>query len=115
MGLFSGKRKAQRRAARLERIKARQSGKSARAAEKADAKEAAYNAGIDPNAFLSDIVDDVANTAQQVLGKGAKGGPPIPTKNLDQGGAGGGAGMGGSLAGIPLPLIAVAAFLLLKK
>ena len=122
MGLFSGKRKAKRRAARLERIKARQSGKTSRAAERAEAKEAAYNAGIDPNAFLSSIVDDVTDTVQTVAAKGTKGGGYGSAKSgvVNVQGNAAAADLGGSLGSVlsgpnALPIIALAAYFLLKK
>jgi hypothetical protein len=65
MGLFSkrqkarGERKANRQAARTERTRLRQ-----------ETKQTAYASGVNPNAFISDIVGTAGQVATGILGGG---------------------------------------------
>lgn len=113
MGLFDGSRKAKRRQARLDRIALRQEGKTSRQQERSDARTAAYKAGIDPNAFISDTVTSVADVAKSFAA-------PIPGGGLKAGSAGSvttdeGGGDGSGLGKL-LPIVgAVVLFMLIKK
>lgn len=118
MGLFGdGSRKARRRAARLERIQARQGARSERSEDRAAAKASAYKAGIDPNAFISDSVEKVSSLAG-VLAATKLGGltaaGPRPKSSTKTPPKGGGNILDLEVMGIPVIFLA-AAFFLLKK
>ena len=56
--------------ARVEKVEARQSGRTDRAESRAGARIAAYQNGIDPNAWIAKGIGSVANAATAILGKG---------------------------------------------
>ena len=61
-------RKEAKAAARAERIALRQKGRSGRASGRQDVRSTAYEMGINPNAFISDIVGSVGETVVGVAG-----------------------------------------------
>lgn len=110
MGLFS-----KFRAARQKRIEARQEGRTQRAQLRSDTRKAAYQAGVNPNSFISDTVGKVANVAQSVIGAktGNLGGGAVSMS----GGSAQSKGMGDKVAK-PIWIIgaiAVGLFLMMKK
>lgn len=60
-------RKEAKAAARNERVANRQKGRSSRAAGRQDVRATAYEMGINPNAFISDIVGTVGDTVKGVV------------------------------------------------
>lgn len=61
-------RRRDRQAARQARIEARQAGRSERAAGRQAVRQTAYEMGVNPNSFISDIAESAAGVAGQALG-----------------------------------------------
>ena len=69
-------RKEAKAAARAERIALRQKGRNSRAAGRQDVRSTAYEMGVNPNSFISDIVGSVGRTVVGVAGARNSGGAP---------------------------------------
>lgn len=73
-------RKMARQAARTARQAERQAGRSNRAKGRQDVRSTAYESGVNPNAFISDIVSTVGATAVGLKTGGPSGSPGLGAK-----------------------------------
>lgn len=114
-------RRSERREARQERKATRQNARTERTALRQESKKAAYEAGIDPNAWVGDAFEAAGNVGAAYFG--AKGGGAQSGLNKSAG-AGGGEGLPEPTAGtgqtkmnpiIIVAVLAVVAIFMFKK
>lgn len=117
-------KKSDRRDARAARIDQRQMGRSERAGIRSETKQAAYDAGINPNQFISDGFSAAAEVGgayfdakKSMFGTqpAFDGNQPPDKKQREAGQTDDRVGGGGSEAMMPLALAGLGAYMLMKK